>query len=99
MARDQVGDDHVFGAQAGGLHDAPGVLRRGALQHRHGMGDAVVEAGGDARIKIDRNHDELRSSYRRSGVDELGAPRAHASASAVPGGIANSGRLSRTSPW
>ena len=56
MARDQVGDDHVLGAQAGGLHDAAGMRQRGVAQHRRGIRDAVVEAGAAAGVKVDRAH-------------------------------------------
>ena len=32
VARDQIGDDHVFYAQAGGLHDFARVLKGGGLE-------------------------------------------------------------------
>jgi hypothetical protein len=68
VARYQVGDDHVFGAEAGGLNDAPGMVQRGALQHRRGMGYAAVEALGSGGIQVDCAHGRLlgfRSPQRR----------------------------------
>ena len=91
VARDQVGDDHVLGAQAGRLHDASGVFGRGALQHGDGVCDAAVETLRRPGVEIDRAHIDAPPCTNSSAL--------RARRSAVPGGCANSGRLSRTSPW
>ena len=92
MAGKQVGDHHVFGAQAGGLHDPPGVFHGSALKHGNGMRDAVVVPRRGARIKAHSVHIEA-PSLMNSGCTSF------ASSSADPAGNPNRGRLSRASPW
>ena len=53
VARDQVGEHHVLGAQAGGLHDGAGMFGRGRLQHGHGVRHALVEVRSGAGIQRD----------------------------------------------
>ena len=84
VAGDQVGDHHVLGAQAGRLHDAAGVGEGGLAQHRQGVGDAVVVAGGGAGVEGDGAHERT----------SLGALSLSSAA-----WRANSGRFSTTSPW
>jgi hypothetical protein len=49
VAGDEVGHDHVLGAQAGRLHDGPGVLGGGALQHGGGVRHPAFETGWRGR--------------------------------------------------
>ena len=92
MSRDQVGEDHVFGAQARGLDDAPAVLGARALQHRERMGDPLVEAGRPAGVQVDG------AQMPSPALTNSGAGR-FARASAVPSGFAKSGSGSSVSPW
>ena len=62
------------------------------LQHGHRMGHALIEAAGPACVERDRAHIEAPSL-----TNSCAGP--FASASAVPAGLANSGRLSAASPW
>ncbi len=53
VARDQVGDDHVLGAQAGGLHDAAGMRLGGSAQHLQRALQLGVETGAGAGVQRD----------------------------------------------
>src|SRR3990167_7412711 len=52
---DQVGDDDVFGAQAGGLGQR-GVLRSGALQQRDAVRDLGIKVGRGLVVEVDGAH-------------------------------------------
>jgi hypothetical protein len=53
VARDQVGEHHVLGAQAGGLNDGARVVDGGLAQLRQGGFNALLVAFGAAGVKRD----------------------------------------------
>ena len=56
VARDQVGEHHVFGAEARRLNDASGVFGGSGLQHVDRVREACFEAVGAAGIQRYRAH-------------------------------------------
>ena len=98
VARDQVGDYHVFGAQARCLNNVHAMLCSRALQY----GDRVPHPTSvlEGRPGIQGN------SARCARGAQIAAPSftnsrvgSRASASAAPGGSANKGSPARMSPW
>src|SRR5439155_18965312 len=88
VACDQVGEHHVFGAEARRLHDAAEVFGGGRSQHVDRVREARLVAIGLARVEVDRAH--------------MAAPACTKSSALVyssPAGRANKGRGSRGSPW
>jgi hypothetical protein len=56
VACNQLGDQHVFRAQARGLHDVPGVLRGGVAQQAHRDGELGRVVGAGPCIEVNCAH-------------------------------------------
>ncbi|KMR95774.1 hypothetical protein FE64_15205, partial [Staphylococcus aureus] len=86
-ARDQVGDDHVFHAQAAARHEAVAVLDAGVAQALQGRLDLGVQRRRPFGVEADGV-----ANGRRRGPGQA-ADLAHAAL------LRNHGRVSPTSPW